>query len=224
MNNMDPDTFEERKRILINYLISEGILKSEKVINAFESVPRHLFVTTEHLDEAYVDEPIPIIEGTTISQPSVVAEMLEELELEDGNKVLEVGTGSGWLTGLLSYCVGENGLIISLDGNMFVVEFAKRNLDKIKAKNVEVIIADGTLGYARRSPYDRIVYSIAMPELPKIVLDQLKVNGIAIAPIGSKDAQQLVKITRESEKKYKTEELGDVVFAPAYGKFGFHEI
>jgi len=146
MDNMDPDTFEERKRILINYLISEGILKSEKVINAFESVPRHLFVTTEHLDEAYVDEPIPIIEGTTISQPSVVAEMLEELELEDGNKVLEVGTGSGWLTGLLSYCVGENGLIISIDGNMFVVEFAKRNLNKIKAKNVEVIIADGTLG------------------------------------------------------------------------------
>ena len=221
---MESDLFEEKRKMLINYLISEGVLKTEKVINAFENVPRHLFVTDEHLDEAYVDAPIPIIEGTTISQPSVVAEMLEELELEDGNKVLEVGTGSGWLTGLLSYCVGEKGLIISLDGNMFVVEFAKRNLDKIKAKNVEVIISDGTLGYARRAPYDRIIYSIAMPEFPKIVLDQLKINGIAIAPIGSKDVQQLVKITRESEKKYKTEELGGVVFAPAYGKFGFHEI
>jgi len=221
---MEPDSFEKRRRMLINYLISEGVLKTEKVINAFENVPRHLFVTDEHLDEAYVDAPIPIIEGTTISQPSVVAEMLEELELEDGNKVLEVGTGSGWLTGLLSYCVGEKGLIISLDGDMFVVEFAKRNLDKIKAKNVEVIIADGTSGYERRAPYDRIIYSIAMPEFPKIVLDQLKINGIAIAPIGSKDVQQLVKITRESEKKYKTEKLSDVVFAPAYGKFGFHDV
>jgi len=221
---MESDQFDEKRRMLINYLISEGILRTEKVINAFESVPRHLFLTAEHLDEAYVDAPIPIVEGTTISQPSVVAEMLEELELEDGNKVLEVGTGSGWLTGLLSYCVGENGLVISLDGNMFVVEFAKRNLDKINVKNVEVIIADGTLGYKRRAPYDRIIYSIAMPEFPKIVLDQLKINGIAIAPIGSKDVQQLVKITREGEKKYKTEELGDVVFAPAYGKFGFHNV
>jgi len=221
---MESDSFEEKRKMLINYLISEGILKTEKVINAFEIVPRHLFVTEEHLDEAYDDVPIPIIEGTTVSQPSIVAEMLEELELEEGNKVLEVGTGSGWLTGLLSYCVGENGLIISLDGDMFVVDFAKRNLDKIKAKNVEVIIADGTLGYERRAPYDRIIYSVALPEFPKIVLGQLKVNGIAIAPIGSKDEQKLVKITRESDKKYKTEELGEVVFAPAYGKFGFHEI
>ena len=221
---MESDSFEEKRKMLINYLISEGILKTEKVINAFEIVPRHLFVTEEHLDEAYDDVPIPIIEGTTVSQPSIVAEMLEELELEEGNKVLEVGTGSGWLTGLLSYCVGENGLIISLDGDMFVVDFAKRNLDKIKAKNVEVIIADGTLGYERRAPYDRIIYSVALPEFPKIVLGQLKVNGIAIAPIGSKDEQKLVKITRESEKKYKTEELGAVVFAPAYGKFGFHDV
>ncbi|MGC8888397.1 MAG: protein-L-isoaspartate(D-aspartate) O-methyltransferase [Candidatus Micrarchaeia archaeon] len=216
------DPFYNSRKALVDYIISSGKLKTKKIIEAFLNVPRHLFVTSEHINEAYFDEPLPIIEGTTIPQPSVVAEMMEALQPDEGHKILEIGTGSGWATALLSYCIGEDGIVISLEGNMFVAGFAKKNLEKIGINNVEVIIADGSPGYERRSPYDRIIYGVAMPEMPLSVLNQLKIKGIAVAPIGSLDMQRLTKFVRVKEDKFEKKELSDVVFAPAYGKLGFH--
>ncbi len=216
--------FGEMNSALVRYLVDSGKLKTPKIIEAFEKVPRHLFVTQEHINEAYIDEPLPLIEGTTIPQPSVMAIMLEELELKEGDKVLEIGTGSGWGTALISYCVGSKGLVISLEGDMFVAGFAKKNLQKIKGvENIEIFIADGSGGYERRSPYDKIIYGTAMPNIPINVLRQLKINGILVAPVGRKDLQKIKKIVRIKENKYDEKDLDEVVFSPAYGKFGFHE-
>ncbi|MGC9098986.1 MAG: protein-L-isoaspartate O-methyltransferase family protein [Candidatus Micrarchaeia archaeon] len=216
--------FGKMNSALVRYLVDSGKLKTPKIIEAFENVPRHLFVTQEHVEEAYLDEPLPLIEGTTIPQPSVMASMLEALEPKEGDKVLEIGTGSGWGTALISYCIGSRGLVISIEGNMFVASFAKKNIQKIKsAENIEIFIADGSGGYERRSPYDKIIYGMAMPRIPMNVLSQLKVNGVLVAPVGGKDLQKIKKIVRVKENKYDEKDFDEVVFSPAYGKFGFHE-
>ncbi len=219
------ESSSEMNEKLIRYLIDLGKLKSKKVIEAFRMVPRGLFVKQEYLDKAYLDEPLPIIQGATIPQPSIMATLLEELDLKEGEKVLEIGTGSGWSSSLISYCVGKKGMVVSIEGDMFIAEFAKKNIAKLDwINNIKIIIADGSGGYERMSPYDKILYGIAMPALPINVMKQIKVGGIIIAPIGSKEVQILKKIEREKSDKYKEKDIEKVVFSPAYGKFGFNEL
>ncbi|MGC9205096.1 MAG: protein-L-isoaspartate(D-aspartate) O-methyltransferase [Candidatus Micrarchaeia archaeon] len=218
---MQQDQFYNERQALVDYLISRGSLRTKEVIEAFMNVPRHLFVGKEEVDNAYKDMPLPILKGITISQPSVVATMIEALGIEKGDKILDVGTGSGWAAALLGYCTGKDGIVVSIEEDMYVAEFARSNLKSLDIENVEVIIGDGTAGYGDKAPYNEIIYDVAMPKIPISVLKQLSIGGVLIAPVGEEGMQELVRIERKKEDRFNEEKLGSVVFTCAFGKFGF---
>jgi protein-L-isoaspartate(D-aspartate) O-methyltransferase len=221
---MPQDNFLSERQALVEYLISNNYLHTKKVINAFMNVPRHMFVKKESVNDAYKDEPLQLMKGVTISQPSVVATMLEALNIEEGDKILDVGTGSGWAAALLSYCTGKQGTVISIENDMYVAGFARSNLHVLGISNVDVVIDDGTGGYEDEAPYDCIIYDVAMPKITVSLLKQLKINGILVAPVGGEEVQELVKVIRKKEEKFVEEKLGTVSFSPAYGKFGFNPV
>jgi len=193
---------------------------SEKVIEAFRVIKREWFVPEGYKDYAYYDEVIPLLDDVTISQPSVVAIMLDALELREGLKVLEIGTGSGFSTALLSCLVGEEGRVISIEINEKAYEYAKQRLEelvnrKIIYKNFTLILGNGYYGYEREKHYDRIICHAAVKELPKPWLDQIE-NGIIVSPIGDPYGwyQKLEKVIIKNRKIEKRIPLLDVVFVP----------
>lgn len=207
---------EEKKRALIDYLVREGILKSKEIINAFKTVLREEFVLPEYREYAYIDEPLPILAGQTISQPTTVAIMTEALEPARGQKILEVGTGSGYQAAILSKIVGPKGKIYTIERIPELYKFAVKNLQSYK--NVEVILGDGSKGYQAAAPYDRIIVTAAAPKIPKSLFDQLKEGGIMLIPIGFGLSQKMYKI-RKIKNKMQKEDLGYFVFVPLVGEF-----
>lgn len=141
----------KEKDKLINKLIAEGYLKTDAVIRAFRKVPRELFVPDEYKEYSYVDEPLPIAEGQTISQPLTVAVMTEELDIKPRQKILEIGTGSGYQTALLAEVVGETGKIVTVERIPKLAGEAKTRLEKLGYKNIEFVTGDGTLGYKKEN-------------------------------------------------------------------------
>ncbi|MGA3020740.1 MAG: protein-L-isoaspartate(D-aspartate) O-methyltransferase [Candidatus Micrarchaeales archaeon] len=198
----------------VNILSEAGAIKSKKLFDAFVHVPRHLFVRESDEDSAYIDMPLSIGENSTISQPSTVAIMLEALELENGNKVLEMGTGSGWNAALMGYCIGTKGKVITLEIEEEIAEFAKKNILKLNIMNVLVLCKDGSNGYADEAPYDRIIYTAATKEVPASVLAQLNVSGILLAPVGTGFVQLLTKIKKLDKNRFDKMELGYFQFVP----------
>ena len=208
------------KKQLIDYWTRNNIIKDEKVLKAFKEVPRALFIKEGFEEEAYGDYPLPIGQGQTISQPTTVMIMTQALELKQGQKVFEAGTGSGWQAAIISKIVGNKGKVITTEIIPELVEFAKNNLSKAKIRNVEVINYDGSQGYEKESPYDRIIVTAACPEIPSPLVNQLKDNGIIIAPVGSLIyGQDMVKL-RKTKKGIEKESLGSFVFVPLKGKYG----
>lgn len=200
------------KTFLLNLMKSEGVLKSPHVILAFGKVSREDFVLPEYKKRAYDDMPLPIMSGQTISQPSTVAIMTELLDVRDGNKVFEVGTGSGYQAAILSEIVGESGNVITTEIVPEVFEFGKKNLEKYR--NVEAILLDGSKGYEKGAPYDRIIITAAAPEIPEILKKQLKVGGKLVAPVGAGFMQEMTLIELVSEKEYKITYHGNFMFVP----------
>jgi len=214
--------FRERRRELVEELVRGGILKNEKVIKAMLAVPREEFVPANYRDYAYNDSPLPIGYGQTISAPHMVAIMTQALDPELGNKVLEVGTGSGYQAAVLAEIVGELGHIWTIERIKELVEFAKNNLGRLSyLKRVTVIHGDGSLGYSAAAPYDRIMVTAAAPEIPGVLLKQLKIGGRLVAPVGNRYFQRLVIVTKESNGKVKQEYSIPCVFVPLVGKYGF---
>ncbi|MCD6085198.1 MAG: protein-L-isoaspartate O-methyltransferase [Desulfurococcales archaeon] len=214
--------FKERRRELVEALVRGGILKNEKVIKAMLAVPREEFVPANYRDYAYNDSPLPIGYGQTISAPHMVAIMTQALDPELGNKVLEVGTGSGYQAAVLAEIVGELGHIWTIERIKELVEFAKNNLGRLSyLKRVTVIHGDGSLGYSAAAPYDRIMVTAAAPEIPGVLLKQLKIGGRLVAPVGNRYFQRLVIVTKESNGKVKQEYSIPCVFVPLVGKYGF---
>lgn len=199
---------------LVDFLEREGVLKTKRIIEAFTNVPRHMFVLEENMDNAYADYPLPLMKGATISQPSTVAFMLEYLNLQPGEKVLEIGTGSGWNAALMGYCIGKKGNVISLEIEKALAEFAERNISKTGVSNVTVLCKDGSGGYSEKAPYSRIVYTVAVDEVPVNVLEQLKIGGILLAPIGIDNVQVLTMMEKADKKRFKKKYLGYFQFVP----------
>ena len=202
---------------LITYLKSCGI-HDFNVLNAMKNILRENFVLEEHKSLAYEDNALPIISGQSISQPYTVALMLQEAELKKGDKVLEIGAGSGWNAALINLITKNK--VFSVEFNKEVAEFAKKNLQKNKIKNVDVIIGDGNKGYEKESPYDKIIVTAACSKIPSELLKQLKDDGILLVPVGNLLEQELIKMkktNKELEKKY----LGKFIFVPLKGKYGF---
>src|SRR5215471_17293796 len=175
-------------------LRARGIV-DERVLSAMSRVPRHLFAPESYRAQAYEDHPLPIAEGQTISQPYIVALMLEALTLSPTDKVLEIGTGSGYVTALLA----EMGLpIVSIERHAALADSARSLLAELGYRNVRVVVGDGSRGFLESAPYDAILVSAAAPELPHELVDQLADGGRMIIPLGSGEAQQLQFIYKEN--------------------------
>jgi len=203
---------------LINSLRDSGFLTSNNVETAFRNIPRHEFVPTSELDRAYYNEPLSIMKDQTISQPGVVSRMTEWLDIKDGQKILEIGTGSAWQTAILSYLVGT-GIVYSVEIHSELVKFARENLEKFQLDNTHVIFGDGSLGYPQASPYDRIIITAACTEIPLPLLEQLGENGFIIAPVGD-SSQSLVLLKKTSEGIVEIKNQSNYIFVPLLGKLG----
>jgi protein-L-isoaspartate(D-aspartate) O-methyltransferase len=183
-----------RHRMVDSQLRARGIA-DERVLAAMDRVPRHEFAPERYRDQSYEDHPLPIAEGQTISQPYIVAIMLEALRLSPTDKVLEVGTGSGYLTALLAELAAR---VISIERHASLTETARAQLDALGYSNVTVVIGDGTRGYPQEAPYDAIIVSAAAPEMPPDLIEQLGEGGRLIIPLGADDAQQLRLVHMEN--------------------------
>ena len=198
-------------------LIPRGI-KDKRVINAMLTIPRHLFVPEEALwSQAYSDFPLPIGEKQTISQPYIVALMTEALELKGAERVLEIGTGSGYQTAILSMLAGK---VYSIERISTLAARARKVLDSINCSNVVIKIGDGTLGWPEESPYDAILTTAAAPEIPKCYIDQLKIGGRLIIPVGDVYSQVLVKVIKTKDGIIK-QDMGGCRFVKLIGRYGW---
>jgi len=176
-----------RQRMIDEHLRARGIT-DQRVLEAMARVPRHEFAPQRYRDQAYEDHPLPIGEGQTISQPYIVAIMLEALSLIASDRVLEVGTGSGYVTALLAQLTAE---VISIERHRALADSASEVLSRLGYQNVRVIVGDGSRGFAEAAPYTAISVSAAAPHLPHELMDQLAEGGRLIIPIGWEDSQQL---------------------------------
>jgi len=200
------------KQELIRYWKANHIVKDEDVLKAFERIKRENFVKPDYRSEAYRDEPLPIGYDATISQPTTIVMMLNALELRKGNNVLEVGSGSGYAVALIAEIV-KPGKVVGTEIINELVEFSKKNLAKEKIKNAKIVHTDGSKGYGKEAPYDRIIVSAGSYKIPEELIKQLKNKGIMVIPVGPEYGQKMVKI-RKKGNKIETEDLGEFVFVP----------
>jgi len=193
-------------------IISRGI-DDQRVINAMLKVPRHLFVPDDYRHYAYSDTPVPIGHGQTISQPYIVALMTEELNVSNADRVLEIGTGSGYQAAILAEIVKE---VYSIEIVKPLGESAGARLEELGYKNVKVMVGDGYLGWPEHAPFDRIIVTCAPTDIPEPLVDQLQEGGIMMIPVGTAGFQYLYRV-----KKYmgeaETEEVIPVSFVPLTG-------
>lgn len=199
-------------------LIPRGI-KDKRVIEAMLKVPRHLFVREQDLYRAYDDMALPIGEGQTISQPYMVAKMTELLELKGDEKVLEVGTGSGYQAAVLGELARE---VYSVERIESLARRAQEIIKKLGYDNVHIFTGDGSLGLQEHAPFDRIIVTAASPEVPKPLREQLSEGGILVAPVGSRFSQQLLRLCKRGnrfEEDYSTL----CVFVPLIGAYGWED-
>jgi protein-L-isoaspartate(D-aspartate) O-methyltransferase len=197
-------------------LIPRGI-KDQRVLDAMRRLPRHLFAGEANLYNAYDDMALSIGEGQTISQPYMVAIMTELLELKGSEKVLEIGTGSGYQGAILAELANE---VYSIERIAVLADRAVSTFRSLSYKNIHVRTGDGTLGWPEEAPFDRIIITAAAPKIPDPLLDQLGINGILIIPLGSRFSQTLLKI-RKTEKGLIEEHHTPCVFVPLIGEHGW---
>ena len=190
-------------------------------MKAFEQVDREEFIPEEMKNAAYQDMPLPLLRGKTISQPTTVMIMTHALELEQGQKVFEVGTGSGYQAAIIASIVGSKGKVITTEVVPELVSFAKMNLRKAGILNTFVYEEDGSNGMKSEAPFDRIIITAACKEFPKPLIEQLKPNGIIVGPVGSQHEQEMVRGIKDKNGHLELEFLGPFLFTPMYGKYGF---
>jgi protein-L-isoaspartate(D-aspartate) O-methyltransferase len=202
------DDFAEQRENMVDALVEAGRLEDETVIEALKTVPRHEFVPVERRDRAYVDRPLPIGSDQTVSAPHIVGIMSELLELEEGDEVLEIGTGCGYHAAVTAEIVG--------DGNVYSVEYVEELADDARETladlgyDVEVRVGDGHEGWPEHAPYDAAYLTCAAAEIPDAIVDQLREGGVFVGPIGTVD-QRLIKAT-ETDGDLDREDHGGVRF------------
>ena len=217
MNAVATPDFATARARLIEHLRSE--INDERVLRAMEHIPREMFIPQSSHQEAYEDRPVPIGLGQTISQPYIVALMTEALELKGPEKVLEVGTGSGYQAAILAELAR---LVITVERLETLANHAKELLRQLGYKNVEVHVAGPSIGWPEEAPYDAIIVTAAAPVVSPELLDQLAVGGRMVIPVGSRYEQQLLKVVKQ-QANYEYENMGGCRFVPLIGQGAWQE-
>jgi protein-L-isoaspartate(D-aspartate) O-methyltransferase len=215
------DGLEARRVRMVRVDLEARGIRDPRVLAAFLQVPREAFVPAHLADVAYDDGPLPIGRGQTISQPFMVAEMIQALHLGDRERVLEVGTGSGYAAALLALIAVE---VDTIERDAELARVALERLSALGCANVRVHVRDGTLGLPERAPFDAIVVAAGGPYAPRALTSQLAPGGRLVMPIGpDRTSQRLVRITRGAADEYATEDLGRVRFVPLVGEQGWED-
>lgn len=194
---------------------------NELELKAFQEVNREDFIPENLRNSAYDDMPLPLLRGKTISQPTTVMIMTHALELNHGEKVFEVGTGSGYQSAIIAKIIGSGGKVITTEVVPELVHFAKQNLKKAQISNVIVYEEDGSNGMKSEAPFDKMIITAACREFPKPLIEQLKPDGMIVGPVGSRQEQEMVRGIKDKNGHLELEFLGPFLFTPMYGKYGF---
>lgn len=210
--------YEEERKSMVSFQLERRGIKDERVLSAMLTIPRHEFLPENVRSMAYGDYAVPIGLNQTISQPYIVGLMLELLETSSDDKALEIGSGSGYVAALLSKLCRK---VIGIEKIPGLAESAKKNIARLKAKNIVILQGDGSKGKMQYAPYDKILVSAATPSTPHKLLEQLKPGGILVAPIGTRMKQELTKIVK-TPKGYKETTHGSCAFVPLTGEHGFN--
>ncbi len=208
--------YERQRRQLIETIREQGIDDLE-VLRAFDLTPRHLFVPESVQHRAYEDAPLPIGFGQTASQPSLQALYLQLLKLQPTDRVLEIGTGSGYQTVLLSHLASH---VYSVERIRELSQRARQVIDQLRRPNIALLVGDGTIGWSRYAPYDAILVGAGAPSIPQALIDQLAVGGRLLIPVGTLEEQQLTMV-RKTDEGITTEEVARCIFVPLLGKYGW---
>ena len=210
--------YKEKRKMMVNHLILDRRILSNEVKQAFLETPRELFVPEHLKNYAYADTPLEIGNGQTISAPHMVAIMVEDLNLKKGQKVLEIGAGSGYHAAIVSKIVGEKGHVYTIERFSELAKNAEENLKKADIINVTVEVGDGSEGLEKYQPYDCIYATCAAPDIPKPLIDQLKDPGKLMVPVGYKMCTLI--LLEKIQGKITKKNLGGCAFVPLVGKYG----
>ena len=211
--------YDELRKQLVMKLKRDGRISSDKVEKAFMHVPRELFVPHEQQRYAYLDQPLSIENGQTISATHMVAIMAEALDVHEGQKILEIGSGSGYHAAIIALMVGSNGHVYSIERFSNLAKVAKKHLDSAGISNVSIHVGDGSEGLSEYAPYERIYVTCSAPSAPQPLIDQLMKHGKLLIPVGAMFAELLLfeKHGFELSKK----DLGGCSFVPLVGRYGY---
>jgi len=211
------DSFRKQRDDMVTFQIENRGISDASILAAFRKIPRHLFMPEDQWESAYADYPLPIGEGQTISQPYIVAFMSNALGLKKSEKVLEIGTGSGYQAAILA-CLTKK--VFSVERISSLAEQARQRLDNLKIKNVSVVIGDGTLGLPNEAPFDAILVTAAAPAAPQTLQNQLAEGGRMILPVGNR-FQQTLQLWRRENNQLSCQDILPVVFVPLLGEQGW---
>jgi len=211
--------YERQREEMVRTQIEARGIKAPKVLAAFRRVPRHLFVSEALRDQAYGDYPLPIGEQQTISQPYIVAEMTQALDLGEDDRVLEIGTGSGYQAAILAQIVYR---VYTIERKRSLYLQARNLFDKLHYHNIVMKYADGTKGWQDESPFDGIIVTAGAPQIPGVLIDQLAEGGRLVVPVGNQHTQELIKIFRDDQNIRQTN-LGGCRFVKLVGEHGWKE-
>ncbi len=219
------EQFKRERELMVKRLIREGFLKSRRLIEAMLKVPREEFIPECYRDYAYYELPFPIPgngRNQTISCPHSYPLFYEAIELKEGDKFLEVGTGSGYGAALAREVVGSNGLVVTIEINPVTYDFAKKNLLRLGYRDIVIILGDGSEGYSPLAPYDKIALTASCPQIPKPLIEQLKIGGKLIAPVGKpNEIQKLTLVTKKGKDEIVMEVVDEVLYVPLIGRYGW---
>jgi protein-L-isoaspartate(D-aspartate) O-methyltransferase len=212
--------FEKARERMITAQLRRRGVRDARVLDAMANVPREAFVSAGTEEFAYEDGPLPIGEGQTISQPYIVAAMAEAAELEPGDRVLEVGAGSGYAAAIFSRLAGH---VFAVERHASLTEAARARCRALGYHNITLKTGDGSIGWLEEAPFDAILVAAGVPKPPGALKQQLKIGGRLIVPVGERDEQRLLRIRRTGEETFQEDDLGGVRFVPLIGVQGWPE-
>lgn len=218
---MTVTSYSKARAELVRNLLRRGYVSKPEVAEAMGRVPREEFLPGPLKDEAYIDSPLPIGSGQTISAPHMVAMMSEALDLRPGQKVLEIGAGSGYHAAVVSELVSPGGHVFTIERIEELAGFARENIARAGyAGSVTVLLSDGSAGLPQEAPFDRIFVACGAPSVPAPLKSQLKDGGVMVVPVGGRMIQDLMRVERRG-MEYRTHNLGGCVFVPLIGEHGY---